>query len=84
MSIQNSQRETARTVLAAHGIVRLAEFKNSGVTAVDWIVRLIVGKTWFLRAIRYDLEKTTLQRPTAISCTAMPDKKSCQTNLMRK
>ena len=29
----NSQRQIARTVLAAQGIVRLTEFRSSGVTA---------------------------------------------------
>jgi len=33
MNRPNSQRETARSILAAHGILRLTEFRNSGVTA---------------------------------------------------
>ena len=60
MSALNSQRETARTVLAAHGIVRLAEFKNSGITAATVSRMVRDGDVMRLARGLYQLSDATL------------------------
>ena len=60
MNKPNTQRETARTVLAAQGIVRLTEFRNSGVTAATVSRMVRNGEVIRLGRGLYQLSDATL------------------------